>query len=110
MSIADCSKIFFTLLKFRFCEGISLQECHNFLGNHHLRFVLCQSNLWWLFFHIRPSIGMLEMEFERFFLEFLFGRSDSHHAVRHVQKPKNVYILRHALPSTTHESMEVFFM
>ena len=52
----------------------------------------------------------LEMEFERFFLEFLFGRSDSHHAVRHVQKPKNVYILRHALPSTTHESMEVFFM
>ena len=70
MSIADCSKIFFTLLKFRFCEGISLQECHNFLGNHHLRFVLCQSNLWWLFFHIRPSIGMLEMEFERFFLGF----------------------------------------
>ena len=67
MSIADCSKIFFTLLNFRFCEGISLQECHNFLGNHHLRFALCQSNLWWLFFHIRRSIGMLEMEFERFF-------------------------------------------
>ena len=46
---------------------------------------------------------MLEIEFERIFVLIFCGSSYVlHPTVGHVQNPKNVYILRHALPSTTH--------